>query len=156
MNNIQAIKLSNDLMNKADVVYLSTVTSNNAPETRALLNLRNVNQYPDLVNMFDENESSLVTYVTTNTSSSKMKSIMENPKICLYYCKADEQRGLMLTGEAEIVTDMEIKKVLWHDMWKIFFPGGVTDPDYTIIRLSAVTAKGYDKIQTYNLEFKGK
>lgn len=36
MDKIQAIKLSNDLMNKADIVYLSTVTSGNAPETRAL------------------------------------------------------------------------------------------------------------------------
>jgi len=153
MNDIQAIKLSVNLMNITEVVYLSTVNSEGFPETRALLNLRNTKQFPGLVNLF--NESSLVTYLTTNTSSLKMKSIMENPKVCLYYCKEDEQRALMLGGVMEIVTDMDIKKALWHDNWTIFFPGGVTDPDYTVLRLRPDVAKGYHQLQNYNLELKG-
>lgn len=152
MDDIQAIKLSVDLMNSAGLVYLSTVNSSGFPETRALLNLRNAKQFPGLVNL--SNESSLETYLTTNTSSMKMKSIMENPKVCLYYCKEDEQRGLMLGGVMEIVTDMDIKKALWQDNWTIFFPGGVTDPDYTMLRLRPVVAKGYHQLETYNLELK--
>lgn len=155
MDDIQAIKLSVNLMSIAEVAYLSTVNSDGFPETRAMLNLRNAKQFPGFVDLFKECESDLVTYFTTNTSSFKVESIRENPKVCMYYCKADEHRGLMLGGVMEFVTDMDIKRALWQDNWTIFFPGGVTDPDYTILRLRPIVAKGYHQMQTYNLELKG-
>lgn len=154
MDDIQAIKLSSNLMSVAEVAYLSTVNSDDFPETRAILNLRNAKQFPGFVDLFKECESTLTTYFTTNTSSFKVKSIRENPKVCVYYCKADEQQGLMLGGVIEFVTDMDIKRALWQDDWTIFFPDGVTDPDYTILRLSPIVAKGYHQLQTYNLELK--
>lgn len=59
----------------------------------------------------------------------------------------------MLSGEIEIVTDVELKKALWHDNWIVFFPGGKTDPDYIILKLRPGFEKGYHQGETYRLDF---
>jgi general stress protein 26 len=153
MYDLQSKKLSIGLMKVAEVAYLSTITSDGFPETRVLLNLKNEKQFPDLVSLLRDDESDLKAYFTTNTSSYKMKNITENPKVCVYYCKEDERKGLMLSGIIEIITDMELKKAFWHNNWIMFFPEGATDPDYTLLRLKPTVAKGYHQGSTYKLEF---
>ena len=87
MNDFQSLNLSVKLINISDVAYLSTINSDNFPEIRAMLNLRNAEQYPGLVDLFKEYESNLISYFTTNTSSLKIESILANPNVCVYYCK---------------------------------------------------------------------
>ena len=112
------------LMETADVAYLSTVDSDGFPQTRAMVNLRNKEQYSDLVSVFEEHQEDLLIYVTTDTASDKFKQIKENPKVSFYFCNPQKIQGLLLVGEMELVTDMDIKKQLWHDDWKIHYPNG--------------------------------
>ncbi len=123
------------LMETADAAYLSTVDSDGFPQTRAMGNLRNKGQFPDLASTFQEHEDDLLIYVTTDTASDKFKQIKANPKISVYFCDPKDIRGLLLTGEMEIVTDMDIKKQLWQDDWKIHYPSGVDGPEYNILCL---------------------
>jgi general stress protein 26 len=150
MNQTELLNLSLELMNKANLVYLSTVTSEGYPETRGLLNLKNQNQFPRITDLLKADESNLVTYLTTNTSSNKMTDMTENSKICLYYCEGNH--GLMLKGDVEIVTDKSLKSALYHDAWKVFFPLGTEDPDYTILKLKPTLAKGYYNGKNYSIK----
>jgi general stress protein 26 len=40
---------------------------------------------------------------------------------------------------------MELKNRIWQDEWKIYYPQGPSDPDYTILRLLPIKAKGWHK-----------
>ena len=150
-----AVKHSLDLMKVAKAAYLTTIDANEYPETRAMLNLRNSEKYPGLVDIFSKREADLTTYFTTNTSSPKIKRMQENSKVCVYYSKPDEWRGLMMAGQLEIVEEPEIKKSLWQSNWTMYYPGGVEDPDYAVLRLRPAFLQGYHQFQQYHIDIGG-
>jgi general stress protein 26 len=132
-----------ELMETADGVYLTTVSEDGYPRTRAMLNLRNRSQYPDQASLFAEHRGDLLVYFTTNTSSSKVSHIRANPKVCVYYCTPSQFKGLMLSGDIEIVDDPAIRGALWNDGWERYYPGGPDDPDHTVLRLFPRAAEGW-------------
>lgn len=129
------------LMEAADVAYLSTIDNDGFPQTRAMVNLRNKEQLPDLISIFAGHEEDLLIYITTDTASDKFKQIKANPKTSVYFCNPQQIQGLLLTGEMELVTDMEIKKQLWQDDWKIHYPNGFDGPEYNILSLKPSLVK---------------
>jgi general stress protein 26 len=129
------------LMKTADVAYLSTINKDDFPEIRAMVNLRNEEQYPNLVNIFEEHKEDFLIYMTTDTASTKFKQITENPKASVYFCNPKDIQGLMLVGEVEVVTDKKIKKQLWQDDWKVHYPDGVDGSEYNILRLLPIYVK---------------
>jgi general stress protein 26 len=147
-----AMKRNLDLMSTAKAAYLTTIDANEYPETRAMLNLRNGDKYPGLVSFFSRHNTDLTTYFTTNTSSPKVQRIREKPKACVYYSKPDEWRGLMVAGKLEIVEDEEIKKALWQSTWTMYYPGGVEDEDYAVLRLRPAFVQGYHQFQHSHID----
>ena len=81
------------LMETADTAYLSTVDSDGFPQTRAMVNLRNKEQFPDLASTFQEHEDDLLIYVTTDTASDKFKQIKANPQVSVYFCNRKNIQG---------------------------------------------------------------
>ena len=63
-------------------------------------------------------------------------------------------RSLMLAGIAEIVTDSKLKKQLWQNGWEMYWPGGVDDPEYTVLRLLPAFAKGWSKDGAFEFKLK--
>ena len=152
--NDKEIKQSSlELIATTEVVYLATIDSNGFPQVRAMLNLRNRDNYPSLVNVFDNHDEDFLLYLTTNISSAKMKQIEESPKVTVYFCNPDQFHGLMLAGEIEVITKQEIKNKLWQDGWEMYYPSGVDDPDYTILQLRPAFAKGWYKSDIFSLTF---
>jgi general stress protein 26 len=141
-----------DLMDKAEIAYLSTIDPDGFPSTRAIFNLRNSSKFPSLVPIFAPHGDDFLIYFGTNTSSRKMTHIRENPAVAVYDCRPDEFHGLMLGGKIEIVHDPEIKKVLWQKGWERYYPTGYNDPDYTVLRLKPLFAQGWYKAA--NFEFR--
>lgn len=146
-------RLAHDLMKASKAAYLTTIDESGYPETRAMLNLRNSEKYPGLTEIFDGQRGDFTTYFTTNTSSGKVQRLKANPRACIYYSKPDEWRGLMVAGDIEIVEDPELKKRLWQSGWTMYYPGGVEDPDYTILRLRPGFLQGYHQFEHYHLDF---
>ena len=152
--NDKEIKQSSlELMAAAEVVYLATVDSNGFPQVRAMLNLRNGDNYPGLVDVFDNHDGDFMLYLTTNTSSAKMDQIRASSKATVYFCNPGKFHGLMLAGEIEIITEQKIKNKLWQDGWERYYPSGVDDPDYTILSFQPAFAKGWYKSNTFGLTF---
>ena len=140
-------------MSTADVVYLTTIGTDGYPRTRAMLNLRNREQYPDQVDLYTEHGEDLMVYVTTNTSSQKRGELEANPRICLYYCHPADFFGVCLIGDVEIVDDMAAKKALWVDWWDQYFPTGkVDDPDFTLLRLFPIEVRGWNRGEKFRFE----
>lgn len=155
MDEKRAINISLKLMEVSEAVYLTMVDPDGFPETRAMLNLRNVKKYQGLKDIFKQHNSDFLTYFTTNMSSPKIERVKENPKVCAYYCKPEEWRGLMVAGFMEIIDDREIKNTLWQDNWTMYYPEGFEDPDYAILRLQPTFLKGYHQLQQYTINMTG-
>jgi general stress protein 26 len=155
MSNTSFIAFGKKLIETSDAVYLTTMGENGFPETRAMLNLRNREQYPSLVTFFESVGGDFLVYFTTNASSSKVTQIKKNPIVSAYYCRPKDWRGLMLNGSIEIVDDAAIKRALWQDSWTMYYPGdfGPSNPDYAVLRLRPRKMKGYQNLSTETLEF---
>lgn len=153
MNQTEINRLCSELMERSSAVYLTTIEPDGFPQTRAMLNLRNPRQYPDLVNLFSRHRDDFRIYFTTNTSSLKVEQIKANPAVCAYFCIPEEWRGLMVKGYIESESDPGIKNELWQKGWEMYYPGGPTDPDYTILTLRPISGKGYHQLNFFNLSF---
>jgi general stress protein 26 len=142
------------LMETADAAYFSTIDQSGFPDTRAMLNLRNLKQYPTLVQFFSHHQEDLLVYFSTNTSSEKVRQITENSAGSVYFCKPKKFQGIMLSGSVEVVSDVDIKQALWQDGWTMYYPGGVEDPDYAVLRLTPEIVKGWYKMNRFKLELR--
>jgi len=137
-----------NLMAEVPAAMLTTIDSEGWPNTRAMLNLRNVTTYPNLVQVFDSHQLDCRGYFTTNTSSEKVGQIAQNAKASVYYCSPSEWRGLMLGGTISVVSDMDLKERIWQKDWTMYYPGGVQDPDYSILCLTPRIAKYYEYLDS--------
>ena len=140
------------MMERSSFVDLTTIDSNGFPSTRAMLNLRNKEQYPHLVAIYSEEKNPLTVYMTTNTSSEKIREIAENGKACLYFCEAGFFHGILLQGVVEHVTDKEFRKRVWQKGWEIYYPKG--DEDYSALRFIPNKLKSYSNYQVITEEIK--
>jgi general stress protein 26 len=57
----------------------------------------------------------------------------------------------MLLGEIEILSDPKSRQRLWREACEMYYPLGVTDPDYSVLRFSAKSANYYHQLD--NLTF---
>lgn len=143
----EAKKLSLELMESSKAIYLTTINSEGYPITRAMFNLRNKEQFPEFSEFFDKLENKFEIFISTNTSSSKIEHIKKNPKISVYYCDPEEFKGVMFGGDMQVITDKNIKKRIWLDWWTKYYPKGLDDPDYTLLKLKPKMAQIYYKLQ---------
>nr|WP_319539547.1 pyridoxamine 5'-phosphate oxidase family protein [uncultured Methanospirillum sp.] len=148
MDRTSGEKRALDLMAVTPTAVLTTMDADGWPSTRAMLNLRNVETYPDLIPVFDSHWADLVVYFTTNTSSEKISQIAQNEKASVYYCNPSEWRGLMLGGTISVVSDPGLKQRIWQENWTMYYPGGVHDADYAILCLVPRIAKYYEYLDS--------
>ena len=135
-----AEKTVGKMADRAKVCYLSYIDGQGFPVTRAMLKPR-------------EREGITTFYLSTNTSSNKVESLIANPNAGLYFVDTRFYRGVCLTGTVEILTDEESKKRIWHTGDIMYYKKGVTDPDYCVLRFKGKTAQYYCdfKIETVEL-----
>jgi len=148
-------QMAGELIRMAPAAFLTTIDMEGYPQTRALFNLRNREQWPKLIPIFTGHDEDFMVLFTTNTSSSKIRDIQLNRKVSVYYCTPDQARGLMLGGEVEIVSDTELKKAIWHEGWERYYPQGYDDPDHTVLRLFPVVGRGWNQSHTYRFDIGG-
>jgi general stress protein 26 len=143
MNENEAKRFSLKLMETVWAVYFTTIDGKGIPHTRAMDNLRSRERFPKLASLFNAHKKDFLVLLSTNTSSTKMQHIVKNPQVAIYYCEPRQFHGVMLSGEIEIVKNLELKHALWHDYWTKYYPKGIDDPDYSILSLHPTQAEGW-------------
>ena len=88
-------------------------------------------------------EEGNIFYFDSNNGSNRTAQWRENPAACVYFYGRPIYRGVMLTGTMEIINDMEMKKRHWKPSMKMIYKGGVTDPDYCIMKFTATSGRYY-------------
>lgn len=89
-------------------------------------------------------------YFSTNTSSMRARQYMQNPKASIYFYHRGRFRyeGIMLTGTMEVLQDAAIKEEIWQPGDNIYYKEGVTDPDYCVLKFTAVKGRRYCDLKT--------
>jgi general stress protein 26 len=58
----------------------------------------------------------------------------------------------MLTGTMEVITDQATKDMIWRKSDTVFYKGGVTDPDYCVLKFTAKIGRHYCDLRTESFE----
>ena len=78
----------------------------------------------------------MVIWFATGLSTSKIKDIRKNPNVSVFIDDPDDMTNASITGKAEIVTTTRLLKKFWQEPFGFFFPGGPTDPDYCLLKIT--------------------
>jgi general stress protein 26 len=109
--------------------------------------------FPNIKSMTKiETEGLKKIWFSTNTSSKRVAQFRENPKACVYFNDLEKWTGLMLTGNIEVLEYPEIKERFWSDGCEIYYPLGVTDPDYCILCFTADLGNYYESLSNMTFE----
>ena len=120
-----------DFIQKQKTAFIASVDEDGFPNIKAMFTPRKIEG-----NCF---------YFTTNTSSMRTGQYIDNPKASIYFYHRGRFRyeGIMLVGTMEVLQDPEIKKKIWQTGDTIYYPGGVTDPDYCVLKFTALRGRQY-------------
>lgn len=128
-----------NLADKQTVAFIGAADEEGFPVVKAMLAPR-------------KREGIKVFYFTTNTSSRHTAQYRENPKACIYFCDRRFFRGAMLKGTMEILEDSASKEMIWREGDTMYYPGGVTDPDYCVMRFTAISGRFYSNFHSEDFE----
>jgi general stress protein 26 len=138
MQKEQAIKDALALVNDSTIAMLGTNGDNGCPNIKAMIKM--------------ENEGLQRIWFSTNTSSKRVAQVLQNPKTCVYFVDMNQWMGLMLVGTVEVLQDAESKQRLWRPGFEKYYPLGVTDPDYSVLRFTAQWGNYYHALSNVSFE----
>jgi len=130
-----ANKTIGDMIDKASATVISSVDENGFPNTKAMLPPRKRNGIKEI-------------FLTTNTSSMRVKQYTANPKACVYFYDKRFFKGVMLKGIMEVLQDEDSKKMIWKEGDEMYYPEGVTDPDYCVLKFTAHEGRYYSNFRS--------
>ena len=128
-------------IDRQNVSFICSVDENNYPNMKAMLKPRKRVGLKEF-------------YFSTNTSSMRVKQFSNNPNASIYFYHKGlvKYTGVMLVGKMEVLTDKESKNMIWRKGDTIFYKGGVTDPDYCVLKFTAQSGRYYCDLKTEDFE----
>lgn len=130
-------KTVGNMIDKQKVVFIGSVDAEGFPNIKAMLQPR-------------KREGISVIYLTTNTSSLRVSQFLRESRSCLYFCDVRFFKGIMLKGRVEVLTDHVSKEMIWREGDTMYYKEGVTDPDYCVLKFTAVSGRYYNNFKSEN------
>ena len=127
------------LIEHAGVAAIASVDEKGYPNVKAMLAPR-------------ERDGLKTFYFTTNTSSLRVKQYRKNPKASVYFFDPASFLGAMLIGKMEVLQDQASKDRIWRKGDTMYYPKGVTDPDYCVLRFTAESGRLYREFSSTDFE----
>lgn len=137
-----AEKTIGNLIDKQGVSFIASISEEGFPNMKAMLPPRKRAGIREF-------------YFTTNTSSMRVAQYRKNPNASIYFFDKRFFRGVMLIGYMEVLEDSASKEMIWREGDTIYYPGGVTDPDYCVLKFVAVRGRYYANFNSETFEING-
>lgn len=134
-------KTIGNLIDKQGVSYIASIAEDGFPNMKAMLPPRKRVGIKEF-------------YFTTNTSSKRVAQYKENPKASIYFCDKRFFRGVMLIGHMEVLEDADSKEMIWQEKDTMYYPKGVSDPDYCVLKFVAHEGRYYANFKSETFEIK--
>jgi len=125
----QAKQASLKLMTESGIAMVASLDETGHPRIKAMLKM--------------ETEGLKQVWFSTNTSSKRVAQFLRDPRSSVYFVDPAGFRGLLLVGEMEVHRDEAARRRLWRDGFEVYYPKGLDDPDYTVLRFVAREANYY-------------
>ncbi|MEY8338379.1 pyridoxamine 5'-phosphate oxidase family protein [Lachnospiraceae bacterium 62-35] len=119
-----------NLIDKQKVSFIASVSEEGFPNVKAMLPPRKRVGIKEF-------------WFTTNTSSMRAAQYRKNPSASIYFCNKRFFRGVMLVGTMEVLEDSNSKQMIWQENDTMYYPRGVTDPDYCVLKFTAQNGRYY-------------
>jgi general stress protein 26 len=134
-----AIQTIGNIIDKAGLSIISSIDAEGFPNSKAMLPPR-------------KREGIRYIYFTTNTSSMRVEQYRANPKACIYFFDRRFFRGVMLRGTMEVLQESAVKEMIWQAGDEMYYPQGVMDPDYCVLRFTACNGRYYSNFKSEDFE----
>jgi len=128
-----------NLIDKQKNAFIASVDTDGFPNMKAMLSPRKRNGLKEI-------------WFSTNTSSMRVAQYRENPKASVYFCDRRFFRGVQLIGTMEVLEDAATKEELWETGDTMYYPKGVTDPDYCALKFTAKKGRYYSNFKSEDFE----
>nr|WP_302600964.1 pyridoxamine 5'-phosphate oxidase family protein [uncultured Acetatifactor sp.] len=132
-------KTIGNLIDKQKVSFIASVSEDGFPNLKAMLAPRRRIGIREF-------------WFSTNTSSMRVAQYRQNPKASIYFYDKRFFRGVMLVGSMEVLEDAASKKMIWQTGDTMYYPGGVTDPDYCVLKFTAQKGRYYASFHSESFE----
>ncbi len=126
------------VLNKSKFAFVSSIDSQGFPNTKAMFSLKH--------------DSIAVHYFSTNYSAKRTQQFLSNPHACIYMCNQLRFMGLLLVGTIEVLTDHDSKAMLWKPRDIMYYPKGVDDTDYCVLKFTAQRGNYYHGLQNHDFD----
>lgn len=124
-----------NLIEKSTQAFIAYIDGEGYPITKAMLKPRDRKDIKEF-------------WFTTNTSSNKVKFFRENPKASIYFVDKRFFRGVSLIGTVEVLEDQESKRQIWLEGDTMYYPLGVDDSDYCVLKFTAIKGRYYSNFHS--------
>ena len=126
----ESVEKVRELISDIRIAMLTTLDADGAPHSRPMYT--------------QQTEFDGDLWFTTSKSSSIVRELRANPTVCVNYSNPDSQRFVVIAGEAVVVHDQAKINELWNPSLKMWFKGGPTDPDLTLVKVESRRADFWD------------
>ena len=128
-------------IDKQSVAFISSIDEEGFPNTKAMLKPRKRSGLKEF-------------YFSINSSSMRVKQFINESKACIYFYHKGlvKYEGVMLTGKMEVLTDQGSKNMIWKKGDTMFYKKGVTDPDYCVLKFTAIKGRYYCDLKTESFD----
>ena len=82
-------------------------------------------------------------YFSTSADSPKVAELQSDPRVAI--TMQDSLRYVSISGLAEIRDDRSLVERLWREAWRVWFPGGKSDPALRILAVQPEAAEYWDQ-----------
>jgi len=137
MNNL--VKKVDGLIEKERTAFVGSIDYTGFPHIKAMLAPR-------------VREGIKTFYFTTNTSSMRAAQFRMEPKACVYFCDQMRFEGVLFTGVMEVLEDQAAKELIWREGDTMYYPLGVTDPDYCVFRFTSSSGRYYSSFSSMSFD----
>lgn len=129
-----------EFIKKQKVSFIASVDEEGFPNIKAMFVPRKIEE-----NCF---------YFTTNASAMRSQQFIKNPKASIYFFSKGrfKYEGIMLTGTMEVLQDDKTKKEIWRTGDTMYYKHGVTDPDYCVLKFTAIKGRHYCDLKTESFD----
>lgn len=83
-----------------------------------------------------EPEPDLTVWFGASPKSRKAQEIRRASQVTLAYHYAQENAYVILSGSAQVVHDLTLKRKYWRQSWRTFWPGGPESDEYALIKFT--------------------
>ncbi|WP_409188231.1 pyridoxamine 5'-phosphate oxidase family protein [Bradyrhizobium sp. RDM4] len=85
-----------------------------------------------------------VIFFVTDLHSPKEDEIEAAPDVGLVFIDSSANAYLSITGRASVMRDPDKTRAVWRKTDEVWWPGGPTDPDVSLLRVEPFTAELWD------------